>query len=83
MPPTIVAAGSWRYRRAKRSRNIAGAVRTKVGIAVSFGVSRLSFIGTDKLCRNGAGEKAMPQRCHRNRCVSYSTEVGLALTMRL
>ena len=29
--------------------------------AVPAGVSRMSFIGTAKLCRNGAGEKAMPQ----------------------
>ena len=60
MPPAIVAVGSWRYRREKRSRNIAGAVRTRVGISVSFGVSRMSFIGNDKLCRNRAGEKVMP-----------------------
>ena len=59
MPPTIVAAGSWRYRRANRSRNIAGAVRTRAGISVSFGVSRMSFNRKDKLRRKGAGEKAM------------------------
>jgi len=59
MPPAIVAAGSWRYRRAKRSRNIAGAVRTRVGISVSFGVSRMSFNGAVTLRKKGAGEKAM------------------------
>ena len=79
MPPKIVAAGISRYRRAKRSRNIAGAVRTRAGISVSFGVSRMSFIGMNELCRNSAGEKAMPQGLKRSRCVSCSTEGALTL----